>query len=61
MILHALRRKVRDKVEVRLDNLASEVGRLRDYAKMFCAFREMTQKPAAKLTIIGGKLYHSSS
>ena len=51
MILHNLRLKARDKASARWDNLAAEVERLHDGAKMFCAVRETTRKSVAKLTI----------
>ena len=51
MIMHNLRLKARDKASVRWDNLAAEVERLHDGAKLFCAFREITRKSVAKLTI----------
>ncbi|KAI0239937.1 hypothetical protein LSAT2_009336, partial [Lamellibrachia satsuma] len=46
-----LRRKARDNTSTRLDNLAAEVERLHDGAKMVRAVRGMTRKPVAKLTI----------
>ncbi|KAI0239638.1 hypothetical protein LSAT2_009636 [Lamellibrachia satsuma] len=51
MILHNLRLKARDKASARWDNLALEVERLHDGAKLFCAVREITRKSVVKLTI----------
>ena len=51
MILHNLRLKARDKASARWDNLALEVERLHDCAKLFCAVREITGNSVVKLTI----------
>ena len=51
MILHNLRLKARDKASARWDNLALEVERLHDGAKLFCAVREITGNSLVKLTI----------